>query len=297
MKKILRILTVHSVNELLRYKSFLLLIFFLLFADRIIHRYVNTTNSGPSFFQNIESGEKLAEFVFTQLPTVFIERFFTFQIAGIAIGLFVLKQVISLWPTSDMRRMHRNERGQFGIFEALTVLRWHQVLWDALAVAVVCGICGIWFLLAYLAGLWTWLTIGSWILSTAILALAVGCILPLAMAGFSFSSKLAVIRGGTFKIRFLLFMKLFTYWPLLWTSWIFFLFRVILESIFVAIIPAGAMLYIPSFSLRILIAALSATPVYSYLKMATFKFFLEIYGEFDLVRAEYQQYFHDRHRL
>lgn len=291
MKKLLRILTVHSVKELLRYKSFLLLIFFLLFADRIIHRYVNTTGSGPDFFQNVEFGEKLAAFVFTQLPKVFIERFFTLQMAGIAIGLFVLKQVISLWPTSDMRRMHRNERGQFGLFEALIALRWHQVLWDALAVTAVCGICVLWFSIAFLLGLWSWLKIKSWILSIGLLALMVACILPLAMAGFSFSSKLAVIRGGTFNIRFCLFMKLFTYWPLLWTSWIFFLFRMILESIFVAIIPAGAILYIPSFGLRIFIAAVSATPVYSYLKMASFKFFLELYGEFDLVRAEYQQYY------
>jgi hypothetical protein len=39
------------------------------------------------------------------------------------------------------------------------------------------------------------------------------------------------------------------------------------------------------------VAALSATPVYAYLKMASFKFFLEAYHEYDSVRQEYHRYY------
>ena len=297
MKKLLRILTVHSIKELLRYKSFLLLVFFLLFTDRILHHYLPTPISVSEFFKHYEFGEKIVAFIFTHLPKILIERVFTVQIAGIALVLFALKQVISLWPTSDMRHMHRNERGRFGIFGALTALRWHQVAWDALAVATVCSLCLLWFSIAYLVGFWSWLKIKSWIFSIVLLALMAASILPLAMAGFSFSSKLAVIQHGTFVTRFRLFLKLFTYWPLLWTSWSFFIFRIMLELIFVAIIPIGAMLYIKSFWLRILVATVSATPIYSYLKMATFKFFLEIYADFDLVRAEYLQYYRNHEKM
>jgi len=59
----------------------------------------------------------------------------------------------------------------------------------------------------------------------------------------------------------------------------------------VAIIPAGAILLIDSFWPRIAVAALSATPVYAYLKMASFKFFLEAYHGYDLVRQEYHRYY------
>jgi len=39
------------------------------------------------------------------------------------------------------------------------------------------------------------------------------------------------------------------------------------------------------------VAAVSATPVYAYLKMASFKFFLEVYSSDALVRMEYRDYY------
>ncbi|MGD9369677.1 MAG: hypothetical protein PVH87_28455, partial [Desulfobacteraceae bacterium] len=212
------------------------------------------------------------------------------RVLAIAAGLFLLKQVISLWPSSDMRRMHRKERGRFGVMEALAALRWHQVAWDALAVGWVCGLMAVWLGLAYLAGWGCWMNTAS----PACLLITIGmaaAAFPLAMAGFSYSSKLAVIRRGTFGSRFRLFLDLFINWRLLWTSWLFFSARIVAEAVFVAIIPAGAMLLIDSFWLRIAVAALSATPVYAYLKMASFKFFLEVYRPYDLVRQEYSRYY------
>ena len=38
-------------------------------------------------------------------------------------------------------------------------------------------------------------------------------------------------------------------------------------------------------------ATLSAIPVYSYLKMASFKFFLQAYSPFDPVRHVYRRYY------
>ncbi len=293
MKKLLRILTVHSVKDLLRYKSFLLLIFLLLLSDRIIHRFVKSPDNGFALPRGFGIGPQMADFVFSQLPEKLVQWLFTPRVIAIAAGLFLLKQVISLWPSSDMRRMHRKERGRFGVFEALAALRGYQVVWDALAVGTLCGILGVWSVLAYLLGLWFWrhdLAIPG-LLSTAGMVLSA---LPLAMAGFSYSSKLAVIRSGTFGSRFQLFIYLLVRWRLLWPSWLFFAARIVVEAIFVAIIPAGALLLIDSFWLRMMIATLSATPVYSYLKMASFKFFLEVYGAYPLVRREYGNYYQGR---
>jgi hypothetical protein len=64
-----------------------------------------------------------------------------------------------------------------------------------------------------------------------------------------------------------------------------------LEVLFVAIIPASAIILIDSFWLRMAVAAISATPVYAYLKMASFKFFLEAYRGYPLVRKEYGTYY------
>ncbi len=290
MKKLLRILTVHSVRDLLKYKSFFLLVFIILAADRILPRFVKTSSQGVDWPHGYTLGLQAAQYVFEQLPAKLSLWLFTPEVAAIAAGLFVLKQVISLWPSSDMRRMHRRERGHFGLLEALAVLRWHQVLWDALAVGTVCGLASVWFALAYLLG---W---GCWQHNPSpfclLITIGLGAMgLPVMMAGFSYSSKLAVVSSGSFGQRFRLFLSLFSDWTLLWTSWLFFSARIVVELIFVAVIPAGAILYISNFWLRMLVATLSATPVYSYLKMASFKFFLEAFGRYALVRNEYEDYF------
>ena len=88
-----------------------------------------------------------------------------------------------------------------------------------------------------------------------------------------------------------LFFKLFTDWQILWTSWLFFSARIVVEALFVAAIPIGAIVFIDSFWIRMPIAAISATPVYAYLKMASFKFFLFTYSRSQLVRDEYQEYY------
>lgn len=292
MNNLLRVLTLHSAKELLKYKSFFYLIFFLIFADRVIHRFVKIPEKGFDWPRGYEIGRQTTQFVFTELPDKLFHWLFGPRVLAIAAGLFLLKQVISLWPSSDMRRMHREERGRFGVMEALAALRWHQVAWDALAVGWVCGLMAVWLGLAYLTGWGCWMHTAS----PACLLITIGMAataFPLAMAGFSYSSKLAVIRHGTFRSRFRLFFDLFINWRLLWTSWLFFLARIVMEAIFVAIIPAGAILMIDSFWLRIAVAALSATPVYAYLKMASFKFFLEVYRPYDLVRQEYGRYYID----
>ena len=290
MKKLLRILTVDSFGALIKYKSFFLLIFILLTADRLIPKFMRPSDNGSAIPFRVTDGVQAADYVFTQMPGNLFHWLLSPQVAVVVVGLFLLKQVISLWPSSDMRRMHRKERGRFGLLEALAALRWQQVVWDALAVGTVCGLALLWISVAYLAGYVLWRLgaslEGLW-LSVGISVLA----LPLGMAGFSYSSKLAVISQGRFGSRFRLFLCLFTNWSLLWRSWVFFGCRVVVELIFVALIPAGAIILIKSFWLRMAVATLSATPVYSYLKMASFKFFLEAYHQYDIVRAEYATYY------
>ncbi|MEJ2457548.1 MAG: hypothetical protein P8Y58_05120, partial [Novosphingobium sp.] len=100
--------------ELLRYKSFFLLIFLLLLADRVIHRFVKTPDKSLVWPHGLALRNQTIDFIFNQLPGKLIHWLLTPRFLVIAAGLFLLKQVISLWPSSDMRRMHREERGRFG---------------------------------------------------------------------------------------------------------------------------------------------------------------------------------------
>jgi len=290
MQKLITILLVHSLKDLFKHKSFFLLIFILAFADRGLKILKNTYNIELGMPSLKQLDIEIVRFIFEQLPGVIAEALMDFRVFAILIGLFFFKQIISLWPSSDMRRMHRRERGHFGIWASLAAIRWQQIVWDAIALATLCSLIGVWCLVWFLIHRLLW-----WIHPSLIWGISLGAVIsiifPMVLAGFSYSSKLAVISKGRFREKLALFYKLFTDIRLALWSWLFYAARLVVEVIFVAAIPAYILLTMDIFWLRILLAAALATPVYSYIKMASFKFFLVVYERFELVRQEYQMYY------
>lgn len=290
MPKLINILLVHSLKDLFKHKSFFLLIFILVFADRGLKFLKNTHNIELGVPSLKQFDMETVRFIFDQLPGILVKSLMDVRVFAILIGLFFFKQIISLWPSSDMRRMHRRERGNFGIWTSLVTIGWQQIVWDAIALATLCGLIGIWCLVWFFIHQFLWRIHPSLIWSIS-LGAVVSIIFPIVLAGFSYSSKLAVISKGRFSEKLILFFKLFTEFKLALWSWLFYAARLIVEVIFVVAIPAYILLTIDNYLLRILMAAALATPVYSYLKMASFKFFLVVYERFDLVQQEYQAYY------
>jgi len=290
MKKLLRILVVQSGKELFRYKSFFLLVFALILLDRFLKKVVHVDRSALNPASLKEISFQSAQYVFEELPGVLFGFLYDYRTFIVIAGLFLLKQLISMWPSSDMRRMHRQERGGFGLIGSLLAIRWQQVLWDGMAVVIIVGLTGAWTMVHFVIFHHLWQTHPSSLCLMALL-FAIFLFLPMTLAGFSYSSKLAVISRGGFGEKFNLFLKLFRDRRIRWASWLFFLARLLIETLFVIIIPAVVILLMDVFWVRILTASLLATPVYSYLKMASFKFFLEIYRPFSLVQEEYKTYY------
>lgn len=290
MRKLLRILLVQSGKDLFRYKSFFLLIFALILLDRFLKKVVRVDRSALDPDSLKEISFQSAQYVFEELPGVLIGFLSDYRTFLVIAGLFLLKQIISMWPSSDMRRMHRQERGSFGLIGSLLAIRWQQVLWDGMAVVIIVGLTGAWTLLHYVILQRIWQARPTAFCLLALLFM-IFLFLPMTLAGFSYSSKLAVISRGSFKDKFGLFLRLFRDRRIRWASWIFFFARLLIEILFVIIIPAVVIVLMDVFWVRVLTASLLATPVYSYLKMASFKFFLEIYRPFPLVQEEYRTYY------
>lgn len=290
MNKLLKIIVGHSLTDLFKHKSFFLLMFILILLDRGLKFFKDAYHIRLGLPAVTSLNHTTADFIFNRLPEQLINLLADYRIAMILAGLFLLKQIISLWPSSDMRRMHRSERGRFGLLASLGAIGLKQLLWDAtalatLVLAVSLWCCG-WFFLHRLA--WRIFPSLFWL---ATLLAAILIIFPMVLAGFSYSSKLAVISKGTFKEKLVLFYQLFFNRRLAYRSWVFYCARLVIEALFVAALPAYILLTVDNFLLRIFLAALAATPVYSFLKMASFKFFLVVYEEFPLVRQEYQAYY------
>ena len=289
MKRLLNILVIDSIRELIRYKSFFLLVALLILLDRLLRHY-----SAKIQFQfdrgNLLDYQWLAVWTYETLPGEMMGMLLNWKLWAVAMGLFFFKQLTSMWPSSDMRLMHRKEGGTFRILNSLRSIQGAQILWDALAISTV-GVIGlIWSGTGYLMGWWNWY---EWRHPAALLPplLMAGIFWPVGMAGFSYSSKLAVLRRSGFGEKRRLFFCLFLKPRVMLMSWIFFLFRILISLIFVLVIPIGVLLSVENLPLRILLASLSAAPAYSYVKMATFKFFLEVYCPYPEIRREYPEYF------
>lgn len=290
LRRFVRILAGDSVRDLVRYKSFLLLIFLLIIVDHLLHRFVVVDKSDFHMPDIRAMGLQAAGVVFEELPALVLDWVLDVRTLGVVAGLFLAKQIISLWPSSDMRRMHRNERKGAGIIGSLLSIRAMQAVWDAAALGIVCTIGGIWIGMFFGVFYGVWKMTGSVATLVGFVAFT-GVLMPLMMAGFSFSSKFAVISTGGFGEKLRRFVYIFTRPRIIFAAWIFFGARILVEAIFVAVIPAGAMMMISNYMVRIGVAALSAAPVYAFLKMASFKFFLWIYRNDDIVRNEYHLYY------
>lgn len=290
MKQLLKILVVHSLKDLVKFKSFLLLVLGLYLLDKLLRNWLKVDKSSLGLPSMKEISLNQAPFLFDEFPWMLLDWVLDIRTLGVLTALFFLKQLISMWPSSDMRRMHRKERERFGLLSSLFSLKWHQMLWDAIAVSTIVGIVGGWCLLQF--GLtrtgWHLTQNPYWLIAFGGLA---GLGFPLGMAGFSYSSKLAVISRGGFQEKLTLFFKLFLSWDVLWKSWVFYTVRVVLEGAFVVALPLIILIHVEDLWLKLSLAALSATPVYSYVKMASFKFFLEVYRNYDLVYEEYKNYY------
>lgn len=290
MKKLLRILIVNSLTDLFKHKSFFLLIFILILADRGLKLLKGSYSFDLGLPALKTINADMAVYIFETLPGLILRLLQDYRTFVVLAGLFLVKQIISLWPSSDMRRMHRQERGKFGILASLGAIRWEQMVWDAIAVGTLCLTAAVWCMVWFALFRFCWHRTAS-LVWLPLLALAAGIIMPTIMAGFSYSSKLAVIANGSFGQKLILFYKLFTSAKVALWSWLFYAARLGIEGVFVAGIPAYILLTVDNYLLRIVLAALLATPVYSYLKMASFKFFLVVYEPFDLVRREYESYY------
>ncbi len=288
MRRLLNILVVDSIRELIKYKSFFLLVAALLIADRVLRSYVSVRPEGLSL-PSANDMDAAAAWVFTESVGLFASWLLDWRTLLIGGVLFVAKQITSMWPTNDMRMMHRHEGGKMRILHSLQSLRWQQFAWDAMAVSSVLTLSAVWGGVGYLLGLWVWQTTGS-AFSLLLPGGMVGVVWPIGMAGFSYSSKLAVLSNG-FPEKARLFFQLFSNRRVLLYSWVFYLARIFISLLFVLIIPIFSMLTLENFLLRIFIASISAAPAYSYVKMASFKFFLEVYRPYPEVRREYAAYY------
>ena len=289
MSRIFKVLVVHSIGDLLRYKSFLLLVGLMILLERGFSRLAPA--DGRVQLPSYEQGAPLwADFVYRQLPGQVLALLTDPRTLAVLAGLFLVKQIISLWPSSDMRRMHRYERERMGFLRSLLLLRWDHVAWDAVAVATLSGLAAVWFVLVYALTRWLWLGTGwdGWVVVAGGMVALSG---PTLMAGMSYSSKLAVVSSGRFLERLGLFYRLFLDWRVFWQSWVLFAIRIGIEGLFVAVVPLLIFGLADSFLVRITLASLFAVPAYSYVKMASFKFFLEMYRPYPAVAAEYRRYY------
>jgi hypothetical protein len=287
-----RILVADSARDLIQVKSLFGLLLFLLLIDRVLKFALRSRegsqDSFPALLKTVESN--LPDWVFGHGVDMLLERLVDPRSLLIALMLFLLKELLSLWPTSAMRRLHREEGRGFGIVASLVALRWRQVWWDFSAVGVTTLVVSGLILLAWLIANQLWIATG-WVGCAWFFAVVSALVLSLCMAAFSFSSKLAVLSTGTRNEKMRWFMRLFYVPRLLFPAWLFFIVRASLETAVLAALPILLHFSIESVWLRLLLGTMVAAPVYSYLKMVSFKLFLELYRECPFVFSEYREYF------
>lgn len=282
-----------AAGEIRRHKSFLILILAIMGLDRLLKWLLPS----PEALGNISLGrqsESISIFLFEHLPGLVLALARNPRVIGLLFAGFLLKEVLSLWPSSDMRRMHREERRGFGILGSLAVLRIPQVVWDMGAVALTAVVVGGWAALSISLGAVVWHVSGRVVWTGPCAAAFAGLLLPSGMAAFSYSSKIAVMKSGTWQAKFAAFAKVFASPRIALPSWLFYAFRMALEVTVLGLIPIVVHYLVDWAVFRVALVSVLACPVYAYLKMLSFKFFLRVYRSTPIVAEEYAAYYGER---
>lgn len=138
MRRLIQILIVDSIRDLIRYKSFFLLVATLLIADRFLRSYVKIRPEGCELPSSRELGMAVA-WLFPEALNLVSKWLLDWQTLLVGGCLFAAKQLTSMWPNMDMRKMHRSEGEPWCILKSLQSLCWSQFAWDTCAVGMVIG--------------------------------------------------------------------------------------------------------------------------------------------------------------
>jgi hypothetical protein len=283
-------LFIQPIDSLRRFKSFFIIIFLLCLADRAIKLLKGTYHLNLKLPPVWRIDPEVSAKLLFQFPGVILKQMGDARFITLLLGLFLAKRIFSLWPASDLRLMHRHERGHFALLAAAGAIRLKQLLWFLLAQGAWGLAIGAWVGACFLVCRMGWHHFPSsgWLWGFGIGA---GAMLPLMVAGFSFSNKLAVNALGTFGQKGRLLFKVVVRWPLAWRSWLFFLAWLLVEGLFIAGTTIFVLKRVDSGAMRFILAALLATPFYAYWEMAAFKLFLIAYENDSLIRQEYQRHY------
>ncbi len=290
--KLLHLLVINAIKDIWKYRSFLALILVVMLIDEV------ASHVSPKLSQFIEKPElskrmaDISSYTYTQLVDQLIALGGHIEIFLVLLGGFFLKALLSLWPSSDMRRMHRQERSGFGVLDSLLQLRWKQVGWDFVAVSITCLTSAIGLVIAFLIGLLFWSKNQS-PYSAIFLLVTAACLWPVIIAGFSYSSKIAIISNGSYLQKLKVFVLLLSKLSIFIPSWLFYGFRIYLEAFILGVVPIVLSRYVDTWIIRIIIVSLLICPIYAFLKMVSFKLFLYLFRNQSLVREEYAKYYRE----
>ena len=294
-RRLWRVLVVHSLRDVLTYKSFSLHVALLVLLDRALHVWLPQSGlklPHPSLWP-LTAGQ--VQVLFDQSARWLDTVLGNGRTVPLLLAALALEEFMSLWQVSDMRLMHRQQRSRWGAAVAVASLRLLQIGWDAVAQSTVWAMTALLGMLAFTLcrlGMERWPS-AAWL---ALLAAALGLLALTALMGSAYSSKLALLSRVGFGRKLHLYYLLYLDWAMFWPSWLFGLARLLLEAALVVIVPVWTLTAIGNFWLRLALASLVAAPAYSWIKLVSFKFFLEVYRRHPEVRDEYGAYYAEADR-
>ena len=249
-----RILVVDSARDLVKVKSLFGLLVFLLLFDRALKFALSGSSVSPGSLTALLKAlcAKLPDWVFIRSVDLIAGRLADPRSLLAAMLLFGLKELLSLWPTSAMRCLHREQGRGFGVgvfaFRAemapgaLVFYRRGSDSTDCGRMAAAGVVTVVTALERHRWNGWAWF-----------FAAAAALVLPLGMSAFSFSSKLAVLATGAPSEKMRWFLRLFYTAPAAVSAWLFYIVRAAVETAALAALPALLHLSIGSVWLRLLV--------------------------------------------
>jgi len=285
MNSALKRLLIEPFTVIRRNTSFILIVLVVLFVDQLKNKIM------PDF----SLGEKIdsyVEWIYVKLPQILLSSDMLWTIVIIGIITLPIICLGQLWVSSNLRIFYLNTKSNVTMLKSLSKITIWQFLWTMVNFIICSSFFLIYEIIVFMIcqSFWHYYKLNT----IYFLFILVMALFPFYFAYISLANKVVLIDSRKSFSSWLIAWKDMSEilkFDKMWKVYIFYFFRVLINSILKGAVPAASLFFIDSFSLRIAIASISFLAAHVYVKSSSFELFLYIFKDNIRVRQHFNSFY------
>jgi len=287
MNYALKNILIEPFNIIRRNISFVFIVSFILLVDQLKNVILPNFSFGKP--QN-----SYTEWIYIKIPELLTSDQVLFTMFVIGIVTLPIICLGQLWSSSNLRMFYLDSKSKkLSMLGSLKIITISQIIWSIVNFLIFSSFFLLYEIFVFLICRLIWQCYNF--NTVYLLFLLILALFPIYFAYISLSNKLILIDPrktfSSWVIAWKDMLNTFSKFDKLWKIYIFYIFRVTINSLFKGAVPAASLFLIDNWFLRIFVASISMLAAHIYVKSSSFELFLFIYKDNTRIRHYFNSFY------